>query len=804
MNNKYICIHGHFYQPPRENAWLEVVEQQETAAPFHDWNDKINFECYAANTAARILGEKDRIVQIINNYERISFNFGPTLLKWLEQADPAAYQAVIEADFASQLRFGGHGSALAQVYGHLILPLANARDRITQVRWGIRDFEHRFRRKPQGMWLSETAVNTDTLEVLAAEGIAFTILAPRQAGAFRKAGTREWTDIKKEGISTKRPYRCPLPSGNSIDLFFYDGSIAQDVAFNGLLFSGKIFAKRLEHPFSPDDEPELVHIATDGETFGHHHRFGEMALADCLHTIESNKKAQLVNYAQYLSLFPPEYEVRIIENTSWSCEHGVERWTDNCGCHSGGHPGYHQKWRAPLRYALNWLRDELLPVFETEGAKLLIDPWVCRDAYIDVILDRSDDNLQAFFAQHARRELSAKEQTQVLRLLEMQRNAMLMYTSCGWFFDEVSGIETTQILQYACRAIAYYKQLTGIHLEEEFKFRLSQAPSNVPAFRHAGHVYEQKVVPGQVNLEHVGMHLAIASLFEKYPQQVELFNYEAKVEIFERLEAGYRMLTIGKMAVRSRIVHSSQQLCFAVLYLGQLDIIGNIAVDMDDESFREVHKQLRDTFNSGDLSGLTGLLQQYFGLHKYSIWQLFRDERQKVINQITDKNIRQLEHSFETLYQEQYPLMSAIHHNGLIVPDAYRNTVQFALQMRLHDFFRQDSLQILDLQHILDELTKWNITLSDKNTFRYSASERIYRELCLLQDDRLSLNRLQVLIHIFESLKKLDIELDLWKCQNIYFFAHRLFAHGEKEYPDDAWKKLFLQLGDWLNIHIDT
>jgi alpha-amylase/alpha-mannosidase (GH57 family) len=803
MNHKYICIHGHFYQPPRENAWLEVVEQQESAAPYHDWNDRINFECYAANTAARVLGEKDRIINIINNYERISFNFGPTLLHWLEKADPAAYKSILEADIVSQLRFDGHGSAMAQVYGHLILPLANQRDRVTQVRWGIRDFEHRFKRKPAGMWLSETAANTDTLEVLAAEGILFTVLAPRQAKAFRRLGDAKWIEVSHENIDTRRPYTCLLPSGNRIDLFFYDGDISQAVAFKGLLMSGKLFAKRLELPFTDDDEPELVHIATDGETFGHHHRFGEMALADCLQTIEKDGKIKLTNYAQYLAKFPPQFEAKIHENSSWSCVHGVQRWTDNCGCNSGGNPSYHQKWRGPLRFALNWLRDQLIPVFETEGNKLLKDPWVARDQYIDVLLDRSDETIDAFLRQHALKPLNEKDRIKVLRLMEMQRNTMLMYTSCGWFFDEVSGIETIQIMQYACRAIAYNKQITGANLEEEFRFRLKQVPSNVAAYQNAGNVYDKKVVTAQVSLEHVGMHIALSSLFEKYPPQVDIYNYLATSEVFERLVSGYRVLTIGKMAVKSRLVHSEQRLTYAVLYLGQLDIIGNISVDMDSDLFEEVHAKLRDAFKGGDLPSLIGLLQQYFGANKYSIWQLFRDERQKVINIITDKNTRLLENSFEAMFQEQYPLMSAIHHNGLIVPDAYRNTIQFAMQMRLHEFFKLEKLNIHDLQHILDELTKWDITITDKKTFRYAASERIYKELQGLRDDSLTAEGLKILIHIFKCLDQMEIGLDLWKSQNLYFSTLQYFLKEEKFYLGEEWKTLFFELGEWLEVKVE-
>src|SRR5690606_20342895 len=306
---KYICIHGHFYQPPRENAWLEVIEVQDSAHPYHDWNERISAECYAPNTASRILNEKGVIKNIINNYSKISFNFGPTLLSWMEGHDPETYQAILEADRQSQKIFDGHGSAMAQVYNHMILPLANSRDKETQIIWGIKDFEHRFKRKPEGMWLAETAVDSESLELLAKHGIKFTVLAPRQAKAVREIGETAWTSVDTSTLDTRRPYLHKLKSGNSIVLYFYDGDISQGVAFNGLLNDGKKFAHRLIDSFDNQlTEPQLVHMATDGETYGHHHKHGDMALAFALDYIEKQKNCHLTNYAQFLTKFPPTYE----------------------------------------------------------------------------------------------------------------------------------------------------------------------------------------------------------------------------------------------------------------------------------------------------------------------------------------------------------------------------------------------------------------------------------------------------------------------------------------------------------------
>ena len=366
--DRYLCIHCHFYQPPRENPWLEIIELQESAYPYHDWNERITAECYAPNAASRILTPDNRITRIVNNYSRISFNVGPTLLSWMANRAPETYQAILDADRESQQRFSGHGSAIAQVYNHMIMPLANRRDKQTQVVWGIRDFEYRFDRAPEGMWLAETAVDIETLEVLAANGIQFTILAPSQAKQERRVTTVKFKNVEGGKIDPTRPYVCNLPSGRSINLFFYDGPISRAVAFEGLLSDGERFANRLISGFAENRRwPQLMHIATDGETYGHHHYKGEMALSYALHHIETKKLAKLTNYGEYLTINPPTHEVEIVENTAWSCSHGVGRWNTDCGCNSGGKPGWNQSWRAPLRKALDHLRDSLIEPYETKA-----------------------------------------------------------------------------------------------------------------------------------------------------------------------------------------------------------------------------------------------------------------------------------------------------------------------------------------------------------------------------------------------------------------------------------------------------
>ncbi|MHB8156758.1 MAG: DUF3536 domain-containing protein, partial [Desulfocucumaceae bacterium] len=396
-----ICIHGHFYQPPRENPWLEDVELQDSAYPYHDWNERITDECYQPNTASRILSEDGWINKIVNNYSKISFNFGPTLLSWLEKNRPETYQAIIDADKKSIKNFSGHGSALAQAYNHIIMPLASKRDKETQIKWGIKDFEHRFGRKPVGMWLPEAAVDQETLDLLAGAGIGFTILAPYQARRVRKLGTDKWQEIGPGGVDTKMAYLVRTAGGGSIMVFFYDGLISSAVAFERLLSNGERFAVRLVEGFGGEKtSAQLVNIATDGETFGHHHRHGDMALAYALDFIEANGLAKITNYPEFLTNNPPAYEAEIRENTAWSCAHGVERWRNDCGCNTGLHPGWAQSWRAPLRKALNWLGNKVARNYEEMAAQYFKDPWEARNDYIEVIMDRSPEYLQHWLEKH--------------------------------------------------------------------------------------------------------------------------------------------------------------------------------------------------------------------------------------------------------------------------------------------------------------------------------------------------------------------------------------------------------------------
>jgi alpha-amylase/alpha-mannosidase (GH57 family) len=491
---RLVAIHGHFYQPPRENPWTGEVDAEKSAAPFHDWNERITSECYEPNAHARVLGPGGTVAEEVNNYARTSWNFGPTLLDWLERKAPATHAAIVAADGESALRFSGHGSAMAQAYSHAILPLASAADQDLQVVWGLRDFHSRFGRSADGMWLAETAVDVASLEALARHSVRFTILAPHQARRVQPQGKGAFTAVPHASIDTTRAYRCPLPSGREIAIFFYDGPTSRAIAFEKLLADGAVFAARLTAPLQGAARgPRLSHVATDGETYGHHHKFGDMGLAYATRLIEQSGSVVLTNYAEFLSRHPPKDVVEIEPNTSWSCVHGVERWRSNCGC-STGRAGWQQQWRVGLRSAVDFAAAQIAAFYDTAAAAVLKDPAQALIESVDLARPVDGNAYEAFYSRHlARRNAEVRERA--LTLLEARRQAVLMLASCGFFFDDIAGLEPVQVLGHAARAIELVKDLGGPALEPEFLALLQQAPGNRPQYPDGRAVYEGLVKP---------------------------------------------------------------------------------------------------------------------------------------------------------------------------------------------------------------------------------------------------------------------------------------------------------------------
>jgi len=766
---RYVCIHGHFYQPPRENPWLEAIELQDGAHPYHDWNERITAECYAPNAASRILDEQERIVEIVNNYAKINFDFGPTLLSWLEEKAPSVYQGILEADRESQRTFSGHGSAMAQVYNHMVMPLASRRDKGTQARWGVRDFERRFGRRPEGMWLPETAVDLETLEVLAELGIQFTILAPHQASRVRKIGARSWRDVGGARVDPTMAYALALPSGRTITLFFYDGPVSRAVAFERLLSRGDQCAERLVGLFAADPTwPQLVHIATDGETYGHHHRFGDMALAYAIRTIEARRLARLTNYGEYLERHPPSHAVEITEHTSWSCPHGVERWRDDCGCNIGEHPDWRQTWRRPLREAVDWLRDTLDPLYEEASRALLTDPWAARDDYIDVILDRSRERVEGFLGRHAVRPLSAAEKVTTLKLLELQRHRMLTSTSCGWFFEDVSGIETIQILRYAGRAIQLAEELFGRTVESPFLERLAKAKSNLPERGDGRLIYERFVTPVVLDWGAIGAHYAVTSLFDGYPERARIYCYTVERDEYRSAESGKARMAVGRAHVTSTITEESASLTFGVLHLGDHDLTAGVRGFQGEEAYRRMVREITEAFERADFQEVIRLLNTHFGGSTYSLRSLFRDEQRTLVHRILESTVREAEAVYRHVYEIHAPLIRSLTDLRVPLPKAFHAAADFVIHTELRRACETEPLQLDRIQALLEQARGDGVTL-DAATLEFALRgtlERIAQRLLSAPTDLPLLQRLEAALGLVRGL---PFDVNLWEIQNVCY-----------------------------------
>ncbi len=806
---RFVCIHGHFYQPPRENAWLEQVEIQDSAYPYHDWNERIAAECYTANAESRILDDEAFITRIVNNYSRMSFNFGPTLLSWLEKNVPPTYEAILRANRTSRERFSGHGSALAQCYNHMIMPLANLRDKTTQVRWGIADFEYRFGHAPEGMWLPETAVDIETLEVLAEHRIRFTILAPRQARRVRPLGAPQWIDVSEEGIDTTTAYLQQLPSGRSIAVFFYNGPIAKAVAFEGILSSGEVFAERLLCAFHENQSPQLVHIAVDGETFGHHHRFGDMALAFALHHIETNQLARITNYGEFLATHPPAHEVEILENSSWSCVHGIERWRSDCGCNTGGTPGWNQAWRGPLRDALDWLRDTTAPAFLEEASRYVVDPWQTRDDYVSLMMDRSLDNSATFLRRHTTRELRDNERIALFKLLELQRHAMLMYTSCGWFFDEISGIETVQVMQYAGRVAQLAQELFGDSIEKRFLERLSEAKSNLREHGDGRHIYERFVQPATVDLSTVAAHFAVSSVFEAYAEEVKVFCYPIVVEDFRRLEVGRARLALGKMWLSSEITTESRLFTFGVLYFGEHNLNAGIRDYQSEEAYSMMVGELTELFETADFTEVVRSIDRHFGTSTYSLKSLFKDEQRKVMGYILEGTLSEIEQVFRQLYEHNYPPMRFLTEMGNPLPKAFKDAAEFILNTDLRRALAADELDVARIENLVSNAHIWGseLDLEGHGYLLQQTLARMMRALFENPDDESLLEKLTTAVDLSQAL---PFPLDLGQVQTLYY---RMLTTARKERRQQAeegdeaaiiWLERFDTLGSHLKVRTNS
>ncbi len=819
-NKKYLTIHGHFYQPPRENPWIEEIELQESALPHHDWNEKISWQCYSPNGSSRIVDGNNSIIEISNNYQYISFNFGPTLLSWLEKHDAPAYRRIIRADINSRELYGGHGCAIAQVYNHMIMPLANRNDKITQVLWGLKDFQKRFGRNSEGIWLAETAVDAQTLEVLIECGIKFTILSPHQAKCFKKINDNNWSDVSWGSIDPSCAYRYYVEGSNKekyIDLFFYDGSISKSVAFDNLLQDGAKFAHRLNEGYvETRNREQLVNIATDGESYGHHTKFGDMALAYIVRVGAKNLGFELTNYAQFLEMYPPQYEVDIKPVSAWSCAHGVGRWMDDCGCSTGAMPHWNQKWRKPLRQALDYLRDELIKLCSIQGTKYFRDFWEARNNYIDVILDRSEDNINEFFMQNAKKHLSYQDKVKALKLMEIQRFAQLMYTSCGWFFADISGIETTQILKYAYRAIELAGEFSKLNYEKTFLSILQKAKSNILEFGSGKDIFNNWVKTSAIGFDKISAQYAIENSLENETEKnsiKQFYCYKIKKTNHKKYSKSNNLLAFSKLDLTNTITLEKKEMSVVLLQTQNFDFSCYVKEFSSIDDFNLEKKEISKIFEKGNTDETIDVIQSYYGEKMFSLIDIPMDRRKALLENLVIKKLQNASKTYKDLYEGLLNPISNLNDLGMDIPEGFRVCAKYTLLTNLEAELinlekyndKAKIKKIMDIKHLTD---KFNIKLNNSKIKDILSSKLI--ELLVKLSSQVTVKNTQELLYFFDILQKLQIETKINTAQNIFYdmFCANFeeFVSKEKKKHPDNFRKLLLNLveiGRDLNINMN-
>jgi alpha-amylase/alpha-mannosidase (GH57 family) len=770
---KFVCIHGHFYQPPRENPWLEAVEVQDSAAPFHDWNQRVTAECYAPNAAARVLNPAGKIEDIVSNYQRVSFNFGPTLLDWMAKDKPEMVEALQEADCVSRERWG-HGNAMAQVHNHLIMPLATRRDKQTQIRWGLKDFAHYFGRPAEGMWLAETAVDLESLELMAAEGVKFTILAPHQAQAVRPLEGKDWQKVGPEGVDGSRAYRVSTPAGD-IAVFFYQGPVSRGVAFEGLLEDGARFATRIKDAL-PGGENPLLLLATDGESYGHHHRFGEMALAFALNRLEQDPEVQLINPAAYLEAHPPQWEARVLDDSSWSCPHGVERWRSNCGCAVDPGRGWSQAWRAPLRQAVDRLLERLSALMEQAGGALFKDPWAARDAYVDLILDDSLEAREKFLGEHQSHELSPEEVMRVFMLMECQRWGLFAATSCAWFFDDLAGIEAVQNLRFAARALQLAGELDGGGWEEEIMGILAQARSNQPGEGDGDDIWRRRVAPAKVGPRRVAAHAAISGVMGEEPPPEELFVYDL-VSSGHRHRSNLGLdLSWGKLTVTHRRLGRPHPIIYAALHTGGHEFLAQVAYDPGEWDPVALEQPVEALLRMLDQRGIRELMAKSLGGDAFTLGDLFLEGRRSLAQEMLSRTLASEFDLARNLYDTHRDTMRFLQEINVPRPKLFEALASAVLAGELIQLLVGDprSLSPGRLGEIVSQARELDLDLEGPRVNR-AVEEALSVEVAALAaepGDAMALERAGAILDLREALR---LDPNLWEAQNIVFgLAQRL------------------------------
>ncbi|MBI2374229.1 MAG: DUF3536 domain-containing protein [Deltaproteobacteria bacterium] len=768
----FLVVHGHFYQPPRENPWTGEIEREKSAAPWHDWNERIHSECYRANGCSRVMNAFEQIARITNNYELINFNFGPTLMSWMERAHPAAYTRILEADRTSRARLG-HGNAIAQGYNHSILPLLTARDRRTQLRWGKEDFRYRFGRAPEALWLPETGANAETLDDLIDEGMSYVILAPHQAGRIR-ASHGQWKTVASGELDTSVPYRYLHSDGSGRELaaFFYDGTPAQAIAFGAALGSSQAFIDHLKWAA----KGPLVHAATDGETYGHHHSWGDRALTYALQDLAPSSGLEVTNYGRVLELLPARTIVELARGsdgrgTAWSCAHGLGRWMEDCGCQTGAKPGWNQAWRAPLRRALDRLNEHAGRFFGDDGRNSFEDPWQARDEYIHVLLDGS--RTSPFLASHGRELENATRRSRALTHLEAQRSALLMFTSCGWFFNDVGGLETKQILKYAGRLVDLLERLGGPLAEEELLDELSLAKSNEVELGTAADLYRSVVNECRVRPTRVAAHAALTNLASPTLRTEGRVgaNFVWRQTNIQARKIGRLSLTMGRLDVEELPLGRHDEASFAALHLGDADFYCAARLGPEDPEMRAA---LFDELHAASIPTLLRRAQAACGPEEFALEHVLPEGREVIARRVFGGIVERFVREYTYLYEDNARTIEVLETAGLALPEELEKAAEFALGHRLEaeilaQHERSDAPSYERALAIAEEIRAHGLKVTRPNLMK--TFEGLLASAARKTADAPSAESVEATLRIAELIERLGVSVNRDHTQEIIYAA---------------------------------